>query len=200
MRLFELIRAFLLNRSLLNAAKGLYFIFTAFSSISNNLRGFKKNIRKNARIIVKTICIATSLMGLKHACKLFKISIRQFYTWKRKIYCRIPPLEECFKQHAKSLSEKKIHTIKRCIRDEQYRNDTLISIYYNMMRHGKAFMSLITFYKYAKLFDIYSDRKFRNPKQKIGIRASKPRGVIHAYVSVYRPARLFKNIYLFYYR
>ena len=55
------------------------------------------------------------------------------------------------------------------------------------MRKGKAFMSLTTFYKYAKLFDNAAKRRLFKAKQKKGIRAAKPKEIIHADVCVYRP-------------
>ena len=40
------------------------------------------------------------LMGLKHACKLFKITQTQFYAWKRKIACALSPLSNFLKANA----------------------------------------------------------------------------------------------------
>ena len=63
----------------------------------------------------------------------------------------------------------------------------MVAVYYEMMRKGKAFMSLTTFYKYAKLFDNAAKRRLFKAKQKKGIRAAKPKEIIHADVCVYRP-------------
>ncbi|MDR2145602.1 MAG: integrase core domain-containing protein, partial [Tannerella sp.] len=70
--------------------------------------------------------------------------------------------------------------------DEQYKNYPLSAVYYEMMRRGKAFMSLTAFYKYAGRFNSFS-RKIFKAKQKTGIRATKPAEIIHADVCVYRP-------------
>ena len=70
------------------------------------------------------------------------------------------------------------------VQDEQYKNFPLVSIFYEMMRKGKAFMSLASFYKYAKYFDNVANRKLSKPKQKTGIRATKPKEIIHADVCV----------------
>ena len=70
--------------------------------------------------------------------------------------------------------------MKTFVRDEQYKNYSLAAIYYEMMRQGKAFMSLTSFYKYAKLFDNTPNRKIFKAKQKTGIRAIKPKEIIHA--------------------
>ncbi|MDL2230887.1 integrase core domain-containing protein, partial [Bacteroidales bacterium OttesenSCG-928-L19] len=63
----------------------------------------------------------------------------------------------------------------------------LTAIYYEMMRQGKAFMSLTTFYKYAKQLDHITTRKIFKAKPKIGIRAQHPKEILHADVCVYRP-------------
>jgi len=92
----ETVKTFLTNQSLLRAAKGLFFIYSAWVSIMANVRGIKGLLRKNMDMIVKTIDYAVPLMGLKHACKLFRISQNQFYAWKRKVYCDYSPLKQCF--------------------------------------------------------------------------------------------------------
>jgi len=80
----EMIKTFLSNQTLLKAAKGLFFIYSTWISVTSNLHGIKSVLKKNRETIIKTIEFVTPLMGLKHACKLFKISENQFYAWKRK--------------------------------------------------------------------------------------------------------------------
>ena len=73
------------------------------------------------------------------------------------------------------------------MQDEQYKDYSLAAVYYEMMRKARAFMSLTAFYKYAKYFDNASSRKIFKAKQRTGIRAEKPKEIIHADVCVYRP-------------
>jgi len=183
----ELIKTFLANRTLLKAAKGLFFIYSTWISVTSNLQGIKSVLRKNKEVIIKTIDYAIPLMGLKHACKLFKISEHQFYAWKRKIYCAIAPFEECTKQSPLNIAPTELQTVKAFLEDDQYKNFPLVAVYYEMMRKGKAFMSLTTFYKYANYFDNVFNRKIFKPKQRTGIRATKPKEIIHADVCIYRP-------------
>jgi len=183
----ELIKTFLSNQTLLKAAKGLFFIFSCWISIVVNVRGMKSLLRKNMESIIKTIDLAISLMGLKHACKLFKISQNQFYAWKRKVTCLLSPVDKCFKQSPLNIAPSELKIMKQFIQDEQYKDYSWVAIYYEMMRNGKAFMSLTSFYKYAKLFDNISNRKLFKAKPKTGIRAAKPKEIIHADVCVYRP-------------
>ncbi|MDR2148339.1 MAG: hypothetical protein LBE91_17990, partial [Tannerella sp.] len=149
----ELVKAFLSNRTLLNAAKGLYFVYSVCISLMSSMRGMKTMLRKNSEIIVGTIDRIEPLIGLKHACKLFKISENQFYAWKRQIRCIFSPSERCTKQNLLNISPSELQTVKAFVQDEQYKNYPLSAVYYEMMRRGKAFMSLTAFYKYAGRFN-----------------------------------------------
>jgi transposase InsO family protein len=183
----ELIKNFLANQTLLKAAKGLFFVYSTWISIAANVRGMKTLFRKSKEEIIKTIDFVVPLMGLKHACKLFKISENQFYAWKRKITCLLSPLNKCLKQSTQNISPSELQMAKTFVQNEQYRDYPLTSVYYEMMRKEKAFMSLTSFYKYAKFFDNIVHRKIFKTKQKTGIRATKPKEIIHADACVYRP-------------
>ena len=183
----EIIKNFLTNKTLLKAAKGLFFIYSSWISITANMRGMKTLLRKNRKNIVKTIELAEPLMGLKHACKLLKISQHQYYAWKRKVVCFLAPLNQCVKHNFFAISPSEVKTIEQFVQNEQYKDYPLVAVYYEMMRQGKAFMSLTSFYKYAKLFDNSIVRKIFKAKQKTGIRAVRPKEIIHADVCVYRP-------------
>ena len=183
----KLIKAFLENKTLLNAAKGLFFIYCTWVSIMKNVRGMKTQLRKNMKTIVQTIEQVEPLMGLKRACRLLKTSTNQFYAWKRKINCALSPVNECIRQKPLSVSVSELQAIKTFVQNEQYMDYPLSAIYYTMEREEKAFMSLSTFYKYAKLFDNIYNRKLFKAKQKTGIRAEKPKEIIHADVCIYRP-------------
>jgi len=193
----ELIKTFLSNQTLLKAAKGLFFIYSVWISITIHIRGMKSIMRKNREIIIKTIDSVIPLMGLKHACKLFKISKNQFYAWKRKVYCTFSPLDRCIKQNLLNISPSELQTVKAFVQDEHYKDVPLAAVYYEMMRKGRAFMSLTVFYKYAKFFDNTSGRKRFKDKQKTGIRAATPKEIIHADVCVYRPMDYTKTFIYF---
>ena len=183
----DIIKTLLSNKTLLKAAKGLFFVYSAFITVTANLRGIKTILRKNRETVIKTIDLVVPLMGLKHACKLFRISQNQFYAWKRKVVCALSPMNQCVKQNNFNISVSELQTIKIFVQDEQRKYYPLVAVYYEMMRQGKAFMSLTSFYKYAKLFDGSTDRRLFKAKQKTGIRAAKPKEIIHADVCVCRP-------------
>ena len=60
----ELIKNFLSNQTLLKAAKGLYFVYSTWISVTENVRGMKSSLRKNKERIVRTIDSIIPLMGL----------------------------------------------------------------------------------------------------------------------------------------
>ncbi len=166
----ELIKNFLSNQTLLKAAKGLFFIYSTWISVTSNLHGIKSVLKKNRETVIETIDLVTPLMGLKHACKLFKITEKQFYAWKRKVNCLFSPLDICLKLNPFNISSSELKTVKTFVQNEEYKEYSLAAVYYEMMRKGKAFMSLTSFYKYAKGFDNNDKRKILKAKQKIGIR------------------------------
>ena len=186
-RKLEIIKTFLSNHSFLKAAKGLFYIHSVWIKIVENVRGIKTLLRRNKGWIIETIDFVIPLMGLKHACKLFQITTNQFYAWKRKVQCALSPIDICMKQNPLTVSPTELNIIKEFVKDQEYKNFPLVAVYYEMMRKGKAFMSLTTFYKYAKLFDNVAKRRLFKAKQKKGIRAAKPKEIIHADVCVYRP-------------
>jgi len=183
----ELIEAFLANKTLLNAAKGLYFIYSTLVSIMDDVRGMKAKLRQNREKIVQTIENVEPLMGLKRACRFLKITVSQFYTWKRKINCALSPINECIKQHPLRTSASELQVIKEFVQNPEYKDYSWSSIHCEMERQERAFVSLNTFYKYVKLFDNFPNRKRFKAKQKIGIRATKPKEILHADVCIYRP-------------
>ena len=106
---------------------------------------------------------------------------------KKRVNCVLSPLDKCHKQNPLSIAPSELKTIKSFVQDQQYKDYPLASICYIMKRQEKAFISLTSFYKYAKYFDNVPNRKLLKAKQKTGIRAAKPKEIIHADVCIYKP-------------
>ena len=60
----ELIKNFLSNQTLLKAAKGLFFIYSTWISVTSNLHGIKSVLKKNRETIIKTIEFVTPLLQM----------------------------------------------------------------------------------------------------------------------------------------
>ena len=56
----------------------------------------------------------------------------------------------CRKKYTQQLSNKEINVVKEYVTDEAYLHWSISSIYCQMLRKAKTFMSLATFRKYAK--------------------------------------------------
>ena len=106
---------------------------------------------------------------------------------EKRVNCVLSPLDKCHKQNPLSIAPSELRTVKSFLQDEQYKDYPLASICYIMKRQQKAFIGLTTFYKYTKYFDNVPNRKLLKPKQKTGIRAAKPKEIIHADVCIYKP-------------
>ena len=88
---------------------------------------------------------------MKKPCRIFNISTHQYYRWKNKISCSSSVLNLCFKTHPHQLTIAEGSVIKEALKEPVSEQKKLSSIFYKLMRSGKLFCSLSTFYKYASL-------------------------------------------------
>lgn len=92
------------------------------------------------------------------------------------------------KRHPFQLTSREIVSIKRYLTNKQYFNWSLSSVYYRMLRDKVAFMSIETFYKYARLLKLTRQKPaHRRKKHKIGIRAEMLLQILHADLTIFRP-------------
>ena len=81
----QMIRDFLSKKYLLNAAKALYFVYSAYRVILNSLKNREKIFRQSRAFIVSTIDKVKDSIGFKRALRAFGISYQQYYAWKKKV-------------------------------------------------------------------------------------------------------------------
>ena len=87
------------------------------------------------------------------------------------------------------LSDKEIDVVKEYVTDEAYLHWSTASIYCQMLRKGKTFMSLATFRKYAKwIKPNLSHRRKRLKKYLKGLRAHASKQILHMDVTIFRPS------------
>jgi len=183
----ELIRNFVTQKQLLNAAKAIYFVYSFFAKISCELKQRQKTFRKYKDKIINIIDYIKPTIGFESALKRFQITYQQYYAWKKKINCDNTFWDSCPKVFYNQLTFSEIGVMKKYLSDTRLANFSMSTIYYQMMRDKEAFMSLTSFYKYAKLLNFSSAKPAsRRRKHLIGIRAKKPRQIIHADVSIFR--------------
>ena len=79
-----------------------------------------------------------------------KISHQQYYAWINKVDCGRSLMKLCRKKYPHQLSDKEIKVMKAYVTNKAYLHWSLASIYCQMLRKAKTFMSLATFRKYVK--------------------------------------------------
>ena len=96
----------------------------------------------------------------------------------------------CRRASINQLTFKEVKVIKDYLFKPQYRQWSISSVYYQILRDRAAFFSKSTFYKYVNLMQLC-----RIPPEKrkydIGIRAEAPKKVLHMDVTIYRPLNPF---------
>lgn len=128
-------------------------IVNTFAQMYTNTMGYKKIAAKNAKQIIETIDNIKPHVKLQSACRMFNISLQQYYRWKNKINCTASVLNICFKTHPSQLSMNECVVIEESLKGAENANKPKLTIYYNLLRKGSLFCGVSTFYKYAKFYD-----------------------------------------------
>jgi hypothetical protein len=127
-------------------------MYKCYDQLLSDTKSFKRVIKKNAGVVVATIDKMNGyIQNLKLCCKLIKLSVTQYYRLKNKINCTVSVLNLCYKTHPSQLSITEASIITDCVTKPDNFYQPLCSLYYSLMRTGKLFCSLSTFYKYASL-------------------------------------------------
>jgi len=169
----QMIRDFLSKKYLLNAAKAIYFVYSAYMTIVNSLKNRNKIFRLSSGFIISTIDRIKDSIGFKRALRSFGISYQQYYAWKKKVQCKIMPFSLCRKLYHNQLTTKEVDTVKDYLKNPKYVNWNITPVYFQMLRDKASFMSKTTFYKYANLLMLTRAKPVKK-KYDQGIRADKP--------------------------
>lgn len=139
----------------------------------------------------------SGVVGQKHALKAFRLSPSQWAYWKGLRHCQESITNACLKRSPLQLLSEEVEVIKTYLQKEEYQNWSLTAVYYQMMRDGAAYCSQNTFYKYAKALGVIRLKYLtRNKKHKQGVRAKKPKDLLHLDVTIFRP-RDQSKVYLY---
>ncbi|EMJ62918.1 DDE-type integrase/transposase/recombinase [Leptospira sp. P2653] len=163
----------------------LLLVFQFYFSLTENMRGKRRIWNEQKKNIVSIVSRIFPLIGIKAACKLLKISTQRFYRWKNDVHCFTSTFNLCRKLHPKQLTSKEQTIIAKYLKKPELQHWPLRSVFYQMLNDSKAFLNLSTFYKYARA--LRPDfKRFRKPKQRIGIRASSPLTLLHMDTTILR--------------
>ena len=195
---FDLMDDYITKKKLAKIINATYRIYHIYSGFYNKIKIKRSQIEKYQKQIVCTIENIKETIGFDKALKAFHISHQQFYRWKNKVNCKLSDNFLCRKKHPLQISVKEINTIKSYLFGSDYIFWPLSSIYYKMLRNKDAFMSLTTFYKYARLLNFKRQKpNCRNKKYSLGIRASQPFEILHADVTIFKPLDKIK-VYIYF--
>lgn len=182
----DLMRELLSRKKLLEAAKALYYIFLSFKTVLNRIND-RKLFFESKELVIDTIDRTKDILNFDRVLNIFKISSQTYYYWKDKLKCN-SFLNICRRKHPLQLSVMEIKTVKQYLTNQTYLNWSLASVYYKMLRNKAAYMSLVSFYKYAKLLKLTRQKPHhRRKKHRIGIRAKRPLQILHADLTIFRP-------------
>ena len=182
----DMMKDFMAKKSLLKAAKAVYFVYCAYVKLFEAVKNKSKIFRQSKDIIIDTIDRIKDVIGQNRALRAFGISYQQFYAWKRKINCKIYPRVLCRKIYYNQLTGKEINTIKEYLKKPEYRHWNVTNIFFQILRDKAAFFSQTTFYNYVNRLQLQRDRPEKK-KYNTGIRADAPKKILHADVTIYRP-------------
>ncbi|PKP17916.1 MAG: transposase [Bacteroidetes bacterium HGW-Bacteroidetes-21] len=182
-------------KSLLKLTKTLYTIYNTYNTILKSIPNRNKILRNSQDIIIKTIENVKENIGKKRALKAFGVSAQQYYSWKRKMNCKLIPQTFCRKKYKRQLTINEVNTIKNYLNAPEIKNWGLSSVYYKILRDKKAFFSKTSFYKYARILNLWrkAEKKVKYGK---GIRATKPKEILHMDITKFKTKDQSKvNIY-----
>lgn len=174
---------------LIKVTKALALIVMCFSETIYSFSGRKKFLKESQIRLIRAIGLAANLVTLNRTLRWMKISYQQYYTWVNKVDCSNSFMKLCLKKRPNQLSDKEIDVVKEYVTDEAYLHWSIASIYCQMLKKAKTFMSLATFHKYAKWINPnLSHRRKRLKKHLKGLRAHASKQILHMDVTIFRPS------------
>jgi putative transposase len=181
-----MMKDFLSRKTLLNAAKALYYIYCVNVKLFEKVKGKKSIIRQSGVVIIKTIDQVKEVIGQAKALKAFGISHQQYHAWKRNKKCSISPANLCRKIYHNQLTTKEVDTIKEYLMKTRYSHWNITAVFYRMLRDKAAFIGRTTFYKFVNRLNL---QRIKPEKKKYGegIRTDSPKRILHMDVTIFRP-------------
>ncbi len=107
-----------------------------------------------------------------------KVSVQRYYKWEKEIFCNSSVFGLCRKLHPKQITIREQKIISKYLKNPKFFHWPLRSIFYKILKDGVAFLSLATFYKYARV--LAPKREIiRKVRRKIGIHSAAPLLLLH---------------------
>lgn len=183
----QIIKAFLERKQLYKAAKAMYRVYVTWKQLFEKLNKKVSILRDSKELIISTVDHVQESVGLKRAVHFFGISMQQYNSWKQESLCQKKESIVCYKRFPGQISSTEIVNIKQYLKDTKFIHWSMVSVYYKMMRDEAAYMSLSTFYKYAKLLKLHRSklRKRRRLKYE-GLKTIRPGQTLHLDLTIFK--------------
>lgn len=174
----DLYKKALNSKTFMKTLKSLFAVYSFYDSLSENIRGKRRIWNDRKKEIISIIQRISPNIGLKRSCRFMKISLQRYYKWKNEILCNSSIFGLCRKLHPKQITIQEQKTIAKYLKKPEFFHWPLRSIFYKILKDGVAFLSLATFYKYARV--LAPKREIiRKARKKIGIRSTAPLLLLH---------------------
>lgn len=136
------------------AAKALFILSDTLTSLLQNTENKAELINSNKELILNTIQKVKPILGVKRALRMLEISSSKMYYWLEKKKHKESIFQLCQSKHPNQLLTSEVNMIKKYLLDEQFKNWSTLSVYYQAMRDKAVYMGIGTWYKYANRLGI----------------------------------------------
>ena len=192
----QVLKAIARKERLLQLAKALYLLHQVLLGLSKEFPQRHQIMKERFRDWKPLVELAAIQLGIKRTVLLLGITYQQYHQWSRsERECPFGPMGNCPKTSPQVLTPQEQGIIQQYLTDDRFSNWSSKSVYYQCLRDGALFVSLTTWYRYAKEMGI-SRKKAKKPKPRKGIRATEVGEWLHADVTLYRAANG-ERVYLY---
>ncbi|MGL4370609.1 MAG: DDE-type integrase/transposase/recombinase, partial [Spirochaetota bacterium] len=188
----DLITELVQSKKALAACKAIisikHTLVSIHSSFTSGIHALANTHRHVMESVVSAIIRVEPILGVEKAALLCGISRSTFFSWRTIIshYCTDSPSGRCIRRWPNQLRFDTIQTMKQLCSDPALRGWPLSSIAYFSRRIGIVQASLVSWYKYSRLFGFSTVAPRCRKKTRIGVRALSPNQIWHADVTLFR--------------
>ncbi len=125
-------------------------VHNAFVKTGKLLREQPANYRKQiVEVLVKTVDAVSSYVSVDIAARIMNISSDTYYRLRNELVCMRSRTRRCFRQYPQQLSLREVQVIDNAVNDPANFRLPLSTVFFQLLRAGKLFCSLSTFYKHV---------------------------------------------------
>ena len=110
---------------------------------------------KGKHHVLETIDRLKNVFSVTQLCAYLGISTHQYHSWKNNKNCQASLLKLCRKKFPAQLTSENVKVIKAYMDNTEFQFLSRATIYWKIIREGKAIFSKAVFYKYCRLLDYH---------------------------------------------